>query len=50
MQELSLRFPKAELPQWAQSYSYSDDNRALEAGERARKAGYFTRDDFLEVC
>jgi hypothetical protein len=50
MSELSLKFPKADLPQWARRYSYADDKRALQAGERARAAGYFTRDDFLEVC
>jgi len=48
--ELSLRFPKAELPQWARRYSYADDERILKAGARARTAGYFTRDDFVEVC
>lgn len=50
MPEFFLRFPKADLPRWARRYSYADDKRVLEAGERARRAGYFTRDDFLEVC
>src|SRR5271165_6335262 len=48
--DLSLRFPKADLPEWARRYSYADDKQVLEAGERARSAGYFTRDDFLKVC
>jgi hypothetical protein len=48
--DLSLRFSKADLPEWARRYSYADDKQVLEAGERARSAGYFTLDDFLKVC
>lgn len=50
MSDFTLRFPKAELPAWAKRYSYADDDRVLEIGERSRKAGYYTKDDFLEVC
>jgi hypothetical protein len=50
MSELSLKFPKADLPQWARCYSYADDEGVLKAGERARTAGHFTKKDFLEVC
>lgn len=50
MPEFALRFPKAELSEWAKLYSYADDDRVLEIGERTRKAGYYTRDDFLDVC
>ena len=50
----SSRFPKSEVPEWANRYSYTqggdDDGRVLEIGERSRRAGYFTRDEFLEVC
>ena len=50
----SLRFPKSELAEWANRYSYKQgdggDKRVLEIGERSRRAGYYTRDDFLEVC
>jgi hypothetical protein len=50
MPEFSLRFPKSELPEWAKGYAYVDDDRVLEIGERSRRAGYYTREDFLEVC
>jgi hypothetical protein len=50
MPEFSLRFPKSELPAWAKGYAYVDDDRVLEIGERSRKAGYCTHEDFLEVC
>ena len=50
----SIRFPKSEVVEWANRYSYTqggeDDRRVLEIGERSRRAGYYTRDDFLEVC
>jgi hypothetical protein len=52
--DFSIRFPKSEVAQWANCYSYTqggdDDGRVLEIGERSRRAGYYTRDDFLEVC
>lgn len=48
--EFSLRFPRSEVPEWAKRYSYPDDDRILEIGERSRGAGYYTRCDFLDVC
>jgi hypothetical protein len=54
MPEFSIRFPKSDVTEWANRYSYTqggdDDARLLEIGERSRRAGYYTRDDFLEVC
>lgn len=47
---LSLRFPKKDLPHWAGRCSYADDEGVLKAGERARRTGYFTLEDFIEVC
>ena len=50
MPQFSIRFPKNEVPAWAKRYSYGEDKRVLEIGKRSRSAGYYTRDDFLEVC
>jgi len=50
MSEFALTFPKSEVPDWAKRYSYADDDRVLEIGERSRTAGYYTREDFLGVC
>ena len=50
MPEFSLRFPKDKMPELAKRYTDADDDRILEIGERCRRAGYYTRDDFLEVC
>jgi len=36
--------------EWAERYVSTDDDRVLEIGDRSRKAGHFTREDFLEVC
>jgi len=50
----SLRFSQDELRTWARRYSYTqgsnDDTHVLQIGARSRVAGYYTRDDFLEVC
>jgi len=50
----SIRFPKSEVAEWAKRYSYTqggdDDTGVLEIGERSRRAGYYTRADFLDVC
>ena len=50
----SIRFPKVEVAEWANRYSYTqggdDDTHVLEIGARSRSAGYYTRADFLEVC
>jgi hypothetical protein len=52
--EFSIRFPKSEVAEWAKRYSYKqggdDDDRILEIGERSKRAGFYTRDDFIEVC
>ena len=50
MTQFSIRFPKNEVPAWANRYSYGEDERVLEIGMRSRRVGYYTRDDFLEVC
>jgi hypothetical protein len=37
--------------QWAQRYSYADDDDEVQQiGERSRRAGFYTREDFLSVC
>jgi hypothetical protein len=34
--------------QWAQRYSYADDDDEVrQIGERSRRAGFYTREDFL---
>jgi hypothetical protein len=48
--QFSIRFSKNDVPIWAKRYSYADDECVLEIGRRSRSAGYYTRDDFLEVC
>jgi hypothetical protein len=48
--QFSIRFLKTDVPTWAKKYSYGEDERVLEIGVRSRSAGYYKRDDFLEVC
>jgi hypothetical protein len=50
MTQFSIRLPKNAVPTWAKRYSYGDDEGILAIGVRSRVAGYYTRDDFLEVC
>jgi hypothetical protein len=45
-----LRFPGGEIRYWADRYDDADDTDVLEAGRRARRAGCFSREDFLLVC
>ena len=46
----TLKFPKSEISSWANRYEHNDDDGVLEIGERSRSRGYYTREDFLEVC
>ena len=46
-----LRFPPAEIPRWAQTYSYpGEDAIVAELAPRARARGYLARTEFLELC
>jgi hypothetical protein len=42
--------PEAELPTWADRYSYAPDAEIEKIGSSARARGYLKRDDFLELC
>ena len=48
--ETTPRFELEDVRALAASYSYRDDTAAIEAGRRARVAGFYTREDFLMVC
>lgn len=48
--ETTPRFELEDVRALAASYSYRDDTAAIEAGRRARVAGFYTREDFLAVC
>jgi hypothetical protein len=47
---LALRFDPAEIQELAARYEYADDHTVVAAGQAARRRGYFTRAEFLEVC
>ena len=42
-----LRFPLSEVMYWAARYAYADDAEVEAIGERARKRGSYTRDEFM---
>jgi len=43
-----LQFPLSEVPKLAARYSYRyRDDDVVDAGQRARRRGYYTRPDFL---
>jgi hypothetical protein len=44
------RFELEDLRALAARYSYRDETAAIEAGRRARIAGFYTRKDVLAVC
>lgn len=46
----TLQFPLDRTRELASRYSYPDDAEAIAHGVRARKRGYFTRTEFLDVC
>jgi hypothetical protein len=50
--QFSPRFPKSEIPDWAERYcsKQGDDAAELLAGDRSKAAGFYTRDDFLIIC
>ena len=45
-----LRCPLSEVMYWAARYAYADDSEVEAIGERARKRGWYTRDEFLAVA
>ncbi len=45
-----LRFPKGNLPLWLKRYRDDADRKQLQMGERARRRGYYTRREFIEIC
>jgi hypothetical protein len=47
---LEPRFKLKKVRALAASYSYPDDAVAIEAGQRAKAAGFYTRKDFLAIC
>lgn len=51
MGRFKLRFDEALIPELANQYNYADDARVLnEIGPKAREQGYFTKDDFQDIC
>jgi len=52
-QNFVLRFDKKEIPIWAEKYStLTDLEKKIEAeiAPRIRARGYYTREDFLDLC
>jgi hypothetical protein len=47
---LELRFPLAEVPDWAARYAYADDTKVESIGDAAGRQGYYTRDQFLRAA
>ena len=45
-----LQFPADQIRALAERYEYDDDERVRAAGEAARSRGYYTRDEFLQIC
>jgi hypothetical protein len=50
MTALRLQFDPALIPAHASRYQYEDDARVTGIGRAAGDRGWFTRDEFLEVC
>ena len=51
MGRFKLRFDESVILELAGKYNYADDARVLnEIGPRARERGYFTKDDFQDIC
>jgi len=46
----SLQFDARDIADVARRYAYATDHRAVEAGRRARKRGYYTKPEFMIVC
>ncbi|MHB8460763.1 MAG: hypothetical protein ACYDAK_12260 [Candidatus Limnocylindrales bacterium] len=47
--DFRLRFPLANVADWAARYSYTDDAAVEAIGVAARQRGWYTRDEFLVV-
>jgi hypothetical protein len=45
-----LQFPVGEVDELAGRYSYEEDEVVIGIGSAARERGYYTRDEFREVC
>jgi hypothetical protein len=50
MPEFRLQFPAEQVSEYAARYAYEDDAEVLAIGAAARERGYYTRDEFVEVC
>jgi len=44
-----LRFQVNEIPYWASKYRYTDDTVACDVGLSAKRKGFLTREEFLQV-
>ncbi len=50
MSRFPLTFPPGEIEVLAARYDYAPDDELRAAGEAARRRGYYTLDEFLNVC
>src|SRR5579872_2755800 len=50
MARFELQFPASEIEPLAARFGYADDSRLLAAGASARARGYYTRQEFIDVC
>lgn len=46
---MKLKFPISKIEFWANRYEY-EDKEAIDIGKRSRNRGYFSKEDFLEIC
>src|SRR5438445_691185 len=47
----NLRFSLSEIKHWADLYSYQDDTQIEQMiGPRSKAQGFFSREDFVELC
>ena len=51
MSRFQLRFDWEKIPELASRYFYPDEDRIMnEIGPRAKSRGYFTKDEFQDIC
>lgn len=50
MQTFNLQFPPSEIEALANRFGPAEDARLLVPGSAARARGYYTREEFIEVC
>jgi hypothetical protein len=50
MASFRLQFPVEQVREYADRYSYDEDDEVLAVGRAAKERGYYTREEFIAVC